>query len=74
MSKLIESFLADALDRAKTPEVRGVLQKTILTPLLSTILEYLSPYLVAVGLLWGLMFLGIFAILVILMRHPLVGV
>lgn len=70
MSKLLESFLTDALDHARTPEVRSVLHQRLLYPLFSAVLDWLAPYLVAVGFLWGLMFLGIFAILVVLMRNP----
>ena len=70
MSKLLESFLADALDHAKTPEVRAVVHQRVLAPLFSALLDWLTPYLVAVAILWGMMFLGIFAILMVLVRSP----
>ena len=70
MSKLVESFLADAVNHARTPEVQSVIQQRVLSPLFSAVLDWLAPYLVAVGFLWGLMFLGIFTILVILLRSP----
>ena len=71
MSKLVESFLVDAMDHAKTPEVRAVIQQRVLAPLFSAMLDWLAPYLVAIAFLWGLTFLGI---LVLLLRPPRVGV
>lgn len=74
MSKVVESFITDALNRAKTPEVQEVLQKNILGPLLSIVLEYLAPYLLGIGILWTLMIFGIFTILFLLLRSPVVRI
>ena len=64
MSKVVESLVKDAIERVKTPEFHSA----VVAPLLSYILDMLSPYLFAIVGLWGLMFLGIVAILVILIR------
>ncbi len=63
MSKLVESFAADALERIKSPEVQATLHESLLTPLLSMIWKALAPYVIGIGVLWVLMLIGI-AILV----------
>jgi hypothetical protein len=74
MSKLIQSFLTDALDRANTPEVKEALHTNLFTPLLSIVLEALAPYLVGIVVVWGLILLGIIAILFLLLRNPIVRI
>ncbi len=63
MSKLVESFVTDAVNRIKTPEVQSVLQENVLSPLVAAILKYLAPYLVGILVVWTLMLGGIFLIL-----------
>jgi hypothetical protein len=74
MSKLVESFITDAMNRVNTPEVQTLLQKNVFGPILSALLEFLAPYLLGIGILWALMFIGIFTILVLLLRSPVVRV
>lgn len=62
MSKVVESLLKDAVAKVKTPEFHSA----VVAPLFDSLLEMLSPYLYAIVGLWGLMFLGIVAILGIL--------
>jgi len=60
MSKLVESFLADAMSHEKVQS--GIQQ------LLAKILEMLTPILVGVAVVWGLVLLGIIVILILLLR------
>ena len=66
MTSLVETFLSDALKHEKV-------QSTFQT-LLSSLLELLTPYLLGIAFLWGLILLGIIAILVILLRGGKLGV
>ena len=63
MSKLVESFLTDALERVKTPEIQTAVHENVLAPLLSAILRYLAPYLIGIGVLWAVMLIGIVILL-----------
>lgn len=63
MSKLVESFLADALQRVATPEAKAAIQSHILSPLLAMLLEALSPILLGIGVVWGILLLAIFVLL-----------
>lgn len=71
MSKLVESFLADAMQRVATPEAKAAIQTHILSPLVALILETLTPYLVGFGVVWTFL-LG--AIFILLLRRPVGGV
>lgn len=66
MSTLVETFLSNALQH-KT--VQSTFQS-----LLSSLLEMLTPILLGLAVLWGLILLGIVAILVILLRRGNGGV
>lgn len=68
MSKLLESLVTDAMNRVKNPDVQAALQTNIFAPILARILDVLYPYLMAIVGLWAVMFLGIIAILIILIR------
>ena len=63
MSKLVESFVSDAIQRVSTPEAKAAIHIHILSPLLAMLLEALSPILLGIGLVWGLLLLGIFMLL-----------
>lgn len=63
MSKLFESFLADAMERVATPEAKATIHTHILSPLLDMLLKALSPILIGIGVVWGLLLLGIFVLL-----------
>ena len=65
MSKLVESFLTDAIERVKTPEIQEVVKTNILAPLLMSILKFLAPILAVLVLLWVLTLGGV---IVLLMR------
>lgn len=67
MSKLVESFARDALERIKTPEVQATLYESLLAPLLALVWKALAPYIIAIGVLWLLMGVGI-GILVVRMQ------
>jgi len=60
MTKQIDAFLDDALKHEK---VQNVFRR-----LLEKVFEFLTPYLVGVAFAWGLLFVGIVAILYILLR------
>lgn len=66
MSTLVETFLSNALQH-KT--VQSSMQS-----LLASLLEMLAPFLLGIALIWGLMLVGIIAILVLLLRGGKVGV
>jgi hypothetical protein len=63
MSKLLESFLGDALQRVATPEAKAAIRTHILSPLLAMLLNALTPVLLVIGVVWGLLLLGIFVLL-----------
>lgn len=48
MSKLLESFLSNAMERVQAPEVQKVLRENILAPLMAKILEIVLPYVLGV--------------------------
>ena len=70
MRNLVESFVKDAMDRVKQPEVQSAIHSNILAPLFASILEILYPYLAAVVGLWVVMLLLLVAIVVLLLRKP----
>jgi membrane-bound ClpP family serine protease len=71
MSKFVESFVSDAIQRMATPEAKSAVQTHILSPLVSLILETLQPYLLGFGIVWTLL-LG--AIFILLLRRPVGGI
>ena len=58
--KFVESFIADTLKHEKV--------HSTLNQLLEKLLEVLAPVFLGIGIVWGVMLLGIGAILVILLR------
>lgn len=64
MSKVLESFVSDAINRVKTPEV----QDALISPIIRYVLDALYPYLIAIAGLWASMFIGIVIILIVLLR------
>ena len=54
MSKVVESFLKDAVERVKSPEF-----SLLLAPLFDSILNMLYPYLVVLVGLLALIFIGV---------------
>ena len=54
MSKVVESFLKDAVERVKSPEF-----SSLLAPLFDSILNMLYPYLVVLVGLLALIFIGV---------------
>jgi hypothetical protein len=65
MSKVVESFVADAMNRVKSPEVQDALHTNVIAPLFTYILDMLYPYLIAIIGLWCIILIGI---LILLMR------
>jgi hypothetical protein len=59
MSKQVDAFLDDALKNEKVQSVFG--------RLLEKLFQWLTPYLVGIAVAWGLLFVGILAILFILL-------
>ena len=60
MTKQIDAFLDDV---AKHEKVQSLFSR-----LLSKLFEMLSPYLVGIAVVWGLLLVGVAAILYILLR------
>jgi uncharacterized membrane protein YdbT with pleckstrin-like domain len=67
MRKLLDAFLADAAEQIQRPEIRDA----ILRPLLVSIFNVVYPYLLGAMLLWGIMFICVALILLILVRGTL---
>jgi hypothetical protein len=63
MSKLLESFLTDALERVATPEAKAAIHTHILSPLLAMLLDALTPVLLGIGVVWGVLLMAIFFLL-----------
>ena len=63
MSKLLESFVSDAIQRVSTPEAKAAVQTHLLAPLVALILETLTPYLVGFGVVWTILLVAIFVLL-----------
>lgn len=60
MRKQIDAFLDDALKHEKV--------QSLFQHLLDKLFTFLAPYLVGIAFAWGLLFVGIVAILYILLR------
>lgn len=67
MKKVFDALLADAAEQLQRPELRDA----ILRPLLASIFNVLYPYLLGAMLLWGIMFICVALILLILVRGTL---
>ena len=68
MAKVVTALLDDALGHLKDPEIQETIHSKIVNPLLGKLLDVLYPYLLGAGLLWGIMFLCIILILMILLQ------
>jgi hypothetical protein len=60
MTKQIDAFLDDALNHEKV--------QSLFRRLLEKLFQWLTPYLVGIAFAWGLLFVGIVAILYLLLR------
>jgi hypothetical protein len=60
MTNQIDSFLDDALKHEKV--------QNLFDRLLANLLQFLTPYLIGIAVAWGLLFVGIVAILYLLLR------
>jgi hypothetical protein len=60
MMKQIDAFLDDALKHEKV--------QSLFSRLLANLFEFLTPLLIGVTVAWGLLFVGILAILYLLLR------
>ena len=67
MKKLFDALLADAAEQVQRPEI----QNAILRPLLVSIFNVMYPYLLGAMLLWGIIFICVALILLILVRGTL---
>ena len=67
---MLESLLNDVLDKLKTPEIQSDIQLYIVKP----ILQVLYPYILGAMILWGIMFICLALILLILVRGSLVDI
>lgn len=67
MKKVFDALLADATEQLQRPEVRDA----ILRPILESIVQVVYPYLLGAMLLWGIMFICVALILLILVRGTL---
>jgi len=64
MKNSIQDFLASS-------DVQTFLEHSILKPLLDKVFQYLYPYLLGVMVLWGIMFICIVLVLVLILRTGL---
>ena len=60
MTNQIDSFLDDALKHEKV--------QSLFDRLLANLFQFLTPYLIGIAVAWGLLFVGIVAILYLLLR------
>lgn len=67
MRKVFDALLADAAEQLQRPEV----QDAILRPILVSVFNVVYPYLLGAMLLWGIMFICVALILLILVRGTL---
>lgn len=67
MRKVFDALLADAAEQLQRPD----LQEAILRPILVSIFNVMYPYLLGAMLLWGIMFICVALILLILVRGTL---
>ena len=51
-----------------SPEFQSYFEQNILRPILGRVFQYIYPYLIAITLLWVVMFLSTVIILIILLR------
>lgn len=68
MRNLVESLAKDAMERFKQPEVQSAIHANLLAPLISSILEFLTPYLAVVVGVWSLMIVLLVVIIILLLR------
>lgn len=67
MRKVFDALLADAAEQLQRPEI----QDAILRPILVSVFNVMYPYLLGAMLLWGIMFICVALILLILVRGTL---
>ena len=66
MKKQVLEFLGSA-------DVQQFFEQSVIRPLLDKIFQYLYPYLLGVMVLWGVMFICIVLVLVLILRTGLYG-
>lgn len=71
---MLDSLLADVLDKFKSPEVQSSIEVHIVKPVISSVLRILYPYILGVMLLWVIMFICVALILLILVRGSLMDI
>lgn len=71
---MLDSLLADILDKFKSPEVQSSIEVHIVKPVISSVLRILYPYILGVMLLWVIMFVCVALILLILVRGSLMDI
>ena len=64
MKKQVLDFLGSA-------DVQQFFEQSVIRPLLDKVFEYLYPYLIGVMALWGIMFICIVMVLVLVLRTGL---
>lgn len=74
MSKFFDTLILDVVDLLNTPEVRSSIEVRVVRPVISSVLSILYPYILGFMLLWGIMFVCVALILLILVRGSLVGI
>jgi hypothetical protein len=74
MTKFLDPLIQDVLEKLKSPDLQASLEKEVLRPMISRILNILYPYLFGVMLLWLMMFVCLAMILLILVRGSLVDI
>ena len=61
MKKQVIEFLG-------SPDVQQFFEQSVIRPLLDKIFQYIYPYLLGIMLLWGVMFICIVLVLVLILR------
>ncbi len=61
MKKQVIEFLG-------SPDVQQFFEQSVIRPLLGKIFQYIYPYLLGIMLLWGIMFICIILVLVLILR------
>ena len=59
------------LDFLGSADVQQFFEQSVIRPLLDKVFEYLYPYLIGVMALWGIMFICIVMVLVLVLRTGL---
>ena len=69
MSKIVDSIVRDIVDKLNTAPIQSFVRSSVLSPLVSSLVDAAYPYIVGILCLWVLMLLLLVAILILLLRR-----